>query len=656
MTTKGGAIEGPTRPTLASLALLKAQWDRPGRRRDFIGSFLPFAAHCMRANPTDVVTVSETKQCLKTHFGLRIPHHAVSAILAVASRERLVSMSSGVMIRDPTKLDGGNFETRRDEMLAKYDAVVAGLREHVRTIHQVEWSSTNADAALRAFLHRQQLNFPKPNLLATVIPGGRRLKPTDRYLVASFISTVVEGDSPVRRALESIVQGNMLAGALFLPEPGQAAARFRRTTCYLDTTLIIRALGYQGPDQQGPATELLDLLHRTGARLACFRHTYGEIERALRFCARELAARNPVATLYGPGGDTVRHFRQTGVTSSDVELMLSSLTRSLEMLRVDVVETQPYRDDRHSDVIDHDALLVAFAAEFPNTGRETLNRDVESLASVARERAGRSSDRVEQCVAVFITSNTRLVRRANAFLHDGGSGVPLALSDVTLTNLVWLKAPTQAPDLPLKRLIADVYAALQPDDDLWSALDRETTKLKAAGTITADDYYDLRYSLASQDNLMELTAGDAGLYRPGTAVEVLRRVQEERVEQARKTVSAELSETRAHIHKLNTHEQIRRSTLTLRARTIARGLVIPLYLIGCLAIGAAVALPLVGGSSLALGALGLGAFVCIVFYAAMGGLSTAFGSNWHGAFVAVSEWLEPRVLSLLTRLTGDTND
>ena len=92
----------------------------------------------------------------------------------------------------------------------------------------------------------------------------------------------------------------------------------------------------------------------------------------------------------------------------------------------------------------------------------------------------------EDSRALFVTTNRDLARVARAFLrreHPLGY-LPPCVSDFTLTNLLWLKAPTAAPSLPLLQLIADSYALIQPSDTLWDQYVNEVTRLQARKTIT----------------------------------------------------------------------------------------------------------------------------------------------------------------------------
>ena len=117
---------------------------------------------------------------------------------------------------------------------------------------------------------------------------------------------------------------------------------------------------------------------------------------------------------------------------------------------------------------------------------------------------------IEDCRALFITTNKAVARASRSFFqsqtHD--SFIPPCITDYSLTNLLWLKMPLKMPDLPMKRIIADCYAALQPDEKLIRAYLSKIDKLEQEREIAEEEVFMLRYSLEARQALMELTSGD----------------------------------------------------------------------------------------------------------------------------------------------------
>jgi hypothetical protein len=265
--------------------------------------------------------------------------------------------------------------------------------------------------------------------------------------------------------------------------------------------------------------------------------------------------------LTGPTLESVQYFLAQGQTAADVDQYAATLDRALEVLRISVVDTPPYSE--HANVIDEPGLRDAIK-ERMTYREEAVDRDVQSMSAIMRLRAGRRETQLERCGAVFVTTNSGLVRVSRDFFAvDGAHAAPVTVNDFTLTNLIWLKNPITAPDLPSKWLIANSYALVQPDEALMRTYSAHVEKLEASGQVAPDDYYDLRYSLATRDSLMLLTSGDADVVTDATVFELVKLAEERRTAAARAEVQNELQTAQTAAAR----EAMRLLRLELRAET-----------------------------------------------------------------------------------------
>ena len=62
------------------------------------------------------------------------------------------------------------------------------------------------------------------------------------------------------------------------------------------------------------------------------------------------------------------------------------------------------------------------------------------------------------------------------------------ITDFTLANTAWLKAPMGAPAVPTTQLLAFSYAALEPSTEFLGKYLKEIDRLEAQGTITERDH------------------------------------------------------------------------------------------------------------------------------------------------------------------------
>ena len=515
--------------SIASLAILKVNWDRLGK--DYIENFVPFVAEALRNSPDDVVSLPDLQSDIKESFGLDLPLNPLRQLLNRAVKHGLIRRESGVYYREPHALQDNGFEDARNLVIGLYDRIIRRLIEYASSKHASQWTEEQANQAVHAFLGEYALEMLYSRAERTPVPLDGAPK-NAVYVVGTFLNDFRETDSQVVEDFAVLVKGYLLANAMYLPEPARVAQRFKNTRIYLDSSIIIYALGYAGRERQAPCEELLNLARDYGADLRCFQATLDEIRRILDACATRFRNGN-LQDAYGP---TIEWFIESKKTSSDIELMIARLPLKIRSFGV-AIEDMPAHI--HEFQVDEAGFENALQKAIGYSNPRARVHDVDCVAATAQLRRGRNAFDIEQCGALFVTTNFDLARTSRAFLQpDAPEGaVALCVTDSALGNLLWLKNPMRAPDLPEKLLLADAFAAMQPPEPLWKAYLAEAARLKESGEITEDEYYALRYSLTAKRSLMDLTEGDLSAFSEGTVADVLKVAKEN----IRSDLQAELS-------------------------------------------------------------------------------------------------------------------
>lgn len=514
-----------------SLAILKVNWD--AKRKDYVDNFVPIVAECIRLSDHDVVSIPNLQMDIRTKFGLRIPQNQLRGVLTRVSKQGYIRAENRAYNRVPERLAELTFNDVQQQVIAKHEQVLNSLIASARNRFELTWTIEQAEQALYSYLESFQLL--DPNAVVSQAPADKdSIAKVGQFVVGSFVTELRDKKSPEFDYFETVAKGDILATAMFLPDPSRIAQKFRKTSVYFDTSVLIYALGHAGDVRQAPCVELLQLLYQAGADLKCFSHTLDEVRASLIACAIRME-RNQLADSYGP---SIEYFIEKGLQPSEVRLRAAKIERDLEGLRVKIVEKPPFDQEY---MVDEQALANAIEKDFKYANQNALWRDVGSISSVIRLRGAHQSQMVEECRAVFVTTNSVLVRAAKEFTEKGRESdiVPPVLTDHALTNLLWLKMPMQAPDLPRKRIIAACFAATQPDEQLWNRYLKEIGKLKDEQSVTADDYFLLRHSLQARAALMDLTLGTEESFAIGTVQEILAVVRADIQRQLREELETE---------------------------------------------------------------------------------------------------------------------
>ena len=499
--------------SLTSLAILKVNWDRRGK--DYIDNFVPFIVECARTQPETVIALPEIQSQVLERFSLTLPQNALKLIIRRAVKYGYFRRENRAVLKVQEKCDDLDFSQIRNDVEKTFNDVTDQLIDYTKNTHHKLWEQEHAEEALAVFFGESSLG-----LVFDLVEVGRKYggqPSSDRYIVGSFVDHARETNPPLLENLVLLARGSLLANAMYLPDPGRIGKKFRRTDVYLDTSIVAFATGLAGPARQSAPIELLDLLTTQGATLRCFLDTRNELQGIIDACV----ARPNSGSLKGAYGPTIEYFLESGKSGSDLELMSAQLPKKLTSLGIAVVDRPSYEDYRYQ--VDEEGFDARLSEAIGYGNPNARKHDVDCVSAIARIRRGRIVRDIEESRGIFVTTNSQLAFEARRFFQSEypEGAIALAITDYALANLLWLKSPVTAPDLPRRRLLADAYAAMRPSENLWAAYLTEISKLEETQTVSAEDYYILRYSLSSKRVLMDLTDGDEEAFTEGTALEIL---------------------------------------------------------------------------------------------------------------------------------------
>lgn len=506
--------------SIISLAILKVNWDV--LRKDYLENFVPIVGEAIRISDKDEISVPLLQIMLKASFGLQIPQNTIVAILRRLRARGYIKTENKIYIRNSDALSKLDFHAVQQQVLRMHERLIEHLQHFTEERFQISLNQDEVENAFHEYIQENQVaitDFSKSN--ETLIPAPEKKVKGARYIVGAFIKHLEESQSSDFEYLETVVKGNFIANAIFITDPSNTGKKFRKTEIYFDTSFLIFALGYAGKARQDPCTELLDLLYKDNAKLRCFRHTLEEMRGVLDACAN-IIRQGKIREAYGP---SIEYFIVSGCSPSDIEMFIVNLEDALLNIRIEVTDKPLYVSEY---VIDEQKLLSILEEKIPYHSAFAIQRDVDSVAAIMRLRRGGDYFFVEECRALFITTNNALVRISREFFYEESPAgtIPPSFPDYLLTNLLWLKGPLNSPDLPKKRIIADYYAATQPNNRIWKSYTNEIDKLQESHKISSGDYYLLRYAMEAKSAFMDLTLGEEEVFSLGTINEILKLARE----------------------------------------------------------------------------------------------------------------------------------
>lgn len=469
----------------------------------------------------DIISITNIQQSVKSEFSLDIPQYAIKALLNKAYKAKYLKKENKMFIRNDIGLGKLNFNSVKNEMLRKQNDLIIDLIKYVKERFDKVWRKDEAEEYLLKFIENNQIMSFKKNIIFTESIEKYDDDSREKLYIARYIKTLMDNESHLFGYLEDIIKGLIISTVVYMNEPSEIKKSFKNMTVYLDTSFIIFSLGYAGEIKKQQCDELLKLIYENNINARCFRHTIDEAIGILTACAYKVDSKNR-AKAYGPSID---YFIENGKSKSDIMLMINTIEDDLSRLNIKIEDVPQYNNRCY---IDEEGLKESLKENIQYSNDEALERDIKSISAITRLRSGRTTIKIEESRAIFVTTNFKLVKEVNSYLNidEELTGIMPIISDYALTNLLWLKKPLVAKNLSRQRLIAECYAASQPDEILWGKYINEIDNLKNKGHISEDESYYFKYAPAIKKICMEITEGKSEVVCEGTVKEIIERAKE----------------------------------------------------------------------------------------------------------------------------------
>lgn len=487
---------------LIGLAMLRANWDRD--EKTFVDNFVPFVADCLRdVGKQGSMTAGELQLWVQERFGIEIPHGALTTVLNRTVRRGLAERRDHKYWPQQEALEKVPLARRRGDVVREIECLLTKLVDYLQERHGEQWSRSEAEDALRMYVEEWSVPLLRDSLNGQVPRSDLGQRETE-YLIGSFVTQLCREDPEGFHYFEALVKASMLTAGLYLDQ-GHIQQPFTKLTAYFDSPFLLSLLGVHGEEARDAAAELIRIATDLGVETACLPDTVIEVRGVLQATAQDLRG-------YREGRKVRLHPRVAteGLSPSQLEEFADQTEQCLRRHGLKLRARPTATRDGTTDLGQLDSLLQEHVGYSNDAARE---HDQACLGAVHQIRKGQQQVRLERARAIFVTSNPRVVAAAAA--HFGSTrdalAAPVAMMDHAFATLLWLKKPTEAPDLPWKQLIADCHAALNPDDPLWNRYLDEIDELADRDDIDEETYLLARHGQEARAALMERTRGRSDL-------------------------------------------------------------------------------------------------------------------------------------------------
>jgi hypothetical protein len=504
--------------SLVGYAVLRANYN--ANAGSYLDNFVGFVLDALAASHPRFLQRDEIAEQIRSEYGIAIPDLVVGQLLRRMRKQKLTEEAAQDCYT--VTAEGHSRAPAIQELATGYRAQQAELEYHFREFvtkkfpEHLEILTQDVGAALQSYFEQHAVP-----LLSRSIKGAP-LKIESRagfdYLISGFVAELAEIDQARFNYVVEASKGAILAAVLEMDTSGFKDSLVG-LQIYFDTPVVINALGFAGEVLQRAAIQTIELAQSQGAQSLLFTHSMKEIRGILNGAQSSLRAGSRSMSTSA----VYLHFVESGYSAVDVMEIEESLEERIAELGLSIAGKPANYATFGLDEARLDNQLQEVVRY-----REAATRlyDVDSLSAIHRLREGSVPQKFERAKAIFVTSNSALVRAAREFsATDRRAKFPLALHDTAAAAILWVRSASMEDEVPREQLLATAYASMQPNQTLWAKYLEEIDQLEARAEVSADEAAVLRATTVAREALMDETLGDGELMTADLPLQVLDRVR-----------------------------------------------------------------------------------------------------------------------------------
>lgn len=528
---KNSVNDFSTNKLIASFALIKSNCFG----NDYMESFIPFLATLIKKKRYEEIILDIIINDFCNEFGFKIPRLPMINLLNLASEKKIISKSSSNHYYPSYEsIQKLNFESTSNSFIKKIDTVINSLVEYAKR-SDLDLTKEIAESYLLSFLDNHSVTTFIENL--SEINKQNISMDSVNYVVSSFIEESFANNHSISSLLKDIAFGHMVASAVTLVKNSDSVDDLSNLCIYLDTKFVLRLIGIEGTEREESYIDLTNEVKQKGATLHIFQHTYEEIVSILDDCEKWIE--NPK---YDPkcASPALREFILRRYSIHDVREYIVTLEEKFRELEISIDNNDYYSEQYHKleqNNENFEKMLIDSYKRTNSTFNElekfsTIKKDVKSVMSIFKLRNSTKSQNIINCNYIFITVNQSLAYVSKLYaqiVYGQKNYMPPTVTDVFFGTKVWLHStPQKAFEYSRKKLVADCYAAISPNEKLLSKFYDEIYDLRYnKKTITEKQYFLLRSYGTKKNYLQKKTLNDPNLFTDTTPEEICKIIEAE---------------------------------------------------------------------------------------------------------------------------------
>ncbi len=487
---------------LTGVVMLETMWEI--KKKDLVDLISPFIFYSVAKTHLFGEKIDQRRVLLivQEEFGYKdMPQAVIEKVLKRNPKYFRRIKNSYLLYADLSK-EAEKLNKRKKECEENISVLGDQLAKYLES-HSKRWKGINSEDAfskLQAFFTKNGIFIGTDRLENQ--PFELKNNETD-YHIANFLIDLKDRDAQEYQCVIDLVKGYFLQSAIYLQgnNGNLIKSTYKNVVFYLDTPFILRLLDLKSDEENKGAKELYQALIRQKGSFRYLPQAQKEIYSILTAYQHRKGLSSRV---------TLEGLDKLGYSSSAVDRYKSLWEKKLNIEYKLVLAESPLYAQLEDEAVDQSQLidekgLQDYLKSTIKVYREdALNEDIQSAISIHKLRKNKAVQEIENCEAIFVTTNVPFARKFNKYYKENVNDhtFPLLITDSDLAALTWVKCGMVDDQLPERELLRNAYMATQPSADMFDRFEQVLEQMQKEGKITEEVAIAIRSSHYTKNELL----------------------------------------------------------------------------------------------------------------------------------------------------------
>jgi len=517
--------------TLFGLALLSYNWNN--YKKDIFDSYVPLVCHTFQNENSSFTSREQTQNNLLENYGINISLGASESLLKRMVKNGLLTRKSPneYFIHSDAVTENIKY-SQRDNLDRSFRLLVIEIKKYSKENFDLDITTEDIELGLINFFRDNDLDLLFANNDSeSVLPKVRESKKA-KYIIAKFITEIQKDDPEKFSIVLKLAQGYAIASLITYEDINSFSGSLEDVEIYLDAPIIFSLLALNGESNLMLAQELLTTLNANKAKLRIFEINYGELFKTIQDTIRRL---NENDYILAKSSRVLRTAVRENISAQQLQIKLNQLDEILNnynIVKKDFPSEAEWKyqidETKLSKNIEDLYLGSNDSYKLPWYKSNQIERDVESISNIFKIRKSNQAISLKNSKAIFLTNNDLIAfatRKYEQKEWEYKSTIPICVTDIFLSTILWANYPTKNDNLKIKQLMSECYNIIELDNKLLHKFYDDITRMHKDNLISNEQFYLLNSSNLAYSLLEKKTLNDIEVYTDKTPSEILEDIQ-----------------------------------------------------------------------------------------------------------------------------------